>query len=335
MSPSSAPFGWDSFDSDVVEGLYRRAPAAFDPAPSGGLRCPFAGHDHVLTWADGDLRRGTVPCGEPPVTFRASPTFVYENRLDNFIAGHHLVEQIQAWGKAEVHRLGHENSEDALTWNVFRSVQQSVRLGLIAAGLARVESRVEPSLYLWGRRIDEDDTLPWTELQAVRDDVEEGFRQQTEPDAALRFDDWGWVLIEAKFGSPMTTYARSPQRVSAWVERYADRAPDLLDATKLLEIEGADFPEQALRSVVFAATLAAREGAACHVVALVRERDWLKAEGLVRPCLTTKGGESFSVRSWEQLAATLPRDDATLAPLRAYLGRKSFSLRRALDLAAL
>jgi hypothetical protein len=103
-----------------------------------------------LPWRNGDYTQGTIPCGEPPISFRVSPTFIYEHPLDNFIAGHQLIETASSWGKAETHRLGYENSEDALTWNVFRSLQEAERLGIGAAALASVESRAEPTLYLWG-----------------------------------------------------------------------------------------------------------------------------------------------------------------------------------------
>lgn len=60
--------------------------------------------------------KGTISHGSPEVVFRVKPTYILTERLDNFIVGHDLVSAVinGDWDKAETHRLGHENSEDAL-----------------------------------------------------------------------------------------------------------------------------------------------------------------------------------------------------------------------------
>jgi hypothetical protein len=80
------------------------------------------------------VRRGTDWHGSPSLRFHASPTFVLEKPLNNFNVGRTLVKEAPTglWGKAETHRLGRENSEDAVTWNVFRAFQEAGELHLAA-----------------------------------------------------------------------------------------------------------------------------------------------------------------------------------------------------------
>jgi len=82
---------------------------------------PVQGPPRPHPWAHGDYTKGTEPHGDPPVSFRVSPTYVLQDHLENFIVGRELVDTLT--GKAETWRLGNENSEDALSFNVFRSLQ--------------------------------------------------------------------------------------------------------------------------------------------------------------------------------------------------------------------
>ena len=110
------------------------------------------------------------------------------------------------WKKAETFRLGYENSEDAVSWNVFRSLQEAGQLGLAMKAFAGIEAE-DADLMLWGRRIDLDATAAVPELQRAPDMLEATRRQPTEPDVVLRVPGWGWIFIEAKFSSLTSTHA--------------------------------------------------------------------------------------------------------------------------------
>lgn len=149
-------------------------------------------------------RNGTTPHGSPEVVFRVKLTFILTNRLANFIVGEGLVEEAMkgTLGKAETHRLGYENSEDALTFNVFRSLQEAGSLGRVAELATGEPAPGEPDLFLWGRQVHPDGTAErWKELQEIRDRVEPTHRQQTEPDVCLHVSGWGWIFIEGEVRS--------------------------------------------------------------------------------------------------------------------------------------
>ena len=96
-------------------------------------------------------------------------------------------------------RWGHENSEDALTWNVFRTFEKAGKLSLLAALLTgeRVQM-VEPiELIPWSNH----NGSPWEPLEQARQHFKEGKRIPTEPDVVL-LSRSGMVFVEAKFGSP-------------------------------------------------------------------------------------------------------------------------------------
>jgi len=82
------PPGWSAFDPQRVDELHRSAKSADAP-------CPIKGHDsHRLPWRSGDYRKGSEFHGDPPVSFRVSPTYVLEQQQDNFIVARELLGQL-------------------------------------------------------------------------------------------------------------------------------------------------------------------------------------------------------------------------------------------------
>lgn len=324
--------GWTHFDADVVAQLHGDDPAVVDKSPEGGMRCPLAGHDDWLKWDADGYKKGTQSHGEPPMRFRVSPTYILEDPLRNFIAGQELVAGALRgdWKKAETHRVGYENSEDALSWNVFRSLQEAGQLHLAAKVLAGVEVDAEPELILWGQRIISDATMSTPEIQRALDQLEPGYGQQTEPDVVLRIPGWGWIFIEAKLSSPTSTYAGNPAKITVWRNTYATRFTGLFDPAGLAAADPKTFPEQLLRNVAVAHAVANGQNAV--VIALVRRQYAPAVEGWGNPYLAPDAPVATGATTWEELYAALPTDDARLSTLRGYLEHKSVGLRRALDL---
>jgi hypothetical protein len=327
-------YGWRDFDQEVVEGLVENDDRFISRRPGGWIACPLNGHyDDRLAWKDDNYRKGSVAHGDPPASFRASPTYVLERPLDNIVAGRDLIaEAIDGrWGKAEARRLGNENSGDAVTWNVFRSLQEAGRLADAARLLAGVEASSRPELFLWGRRIAMEESDVWAELQAVRDrlepDLEPGKGQQTEPDACLHIAGWGWVLIEARLGSGTGVYD-DPTRVESWLDRYSTACPGVFDEAAIRAVKPREFPEELLRTVAFAHSLRA-EAEHAVVVALVRENDPTEVERWVGRCLAETATVEFRRATWEDLYRALDPDEPSLQLLRRYLESKSYGLRQA------
>lgn len=318
MLQAVAPPGWSAFDPKRINEL--RVSAGSVDAP-----CPFKGHrSHRLPWRSGSYRKGTEFHGDPPVSFRVSPTYVLEDQQDNFIVGHELLGQLA--GKAETWRLGNENSEDAVSFNVFRSLQEAGALSEAARLFAGVDVTTPPELIVWGRRLDRAATHPVPELQAALADLEAWPGQQTEPDVILRVPRWGWIFVEAKLASPTSTLKGKPEKLKGWGTIYGGSG--IFDLDAIAAADPAAFPEQLLRNVALAHRVAGQERAA--VVALVRGVDASSVEAWEAGYMADDAILTGSA-TWEQLyGLTKAREE--LAGLRAYMADKSVNLRPAFAL---
>lgn len=327
----TARLGHASFLRHVVTALKRREHPFIDTSPDGGMICPIHGEsERPLAWVEGNYRKGTV--SHAGVTFRVSPTFVYDEPRDNFIVGYSVLEQLLE-SKAEIWRLGNENSEDALSWNFFRSIQEAGKLRDAYRILTGMAPSSEPDLLLWGHRIEATSAGKVPELQDVLDRLEPRIRprqQQTEPDVVLRDSALGWVFIEAKLGSPTSTYRGREHKLAAWMDRYPAAAPEAFSASGLAGADPGSFPEQILRNAAIAAGVSRGEQA--HVVGLLRRSYAPRLEEMVNPFLNPVGPVTFSRATWEDLVEELC-DCPELADLRSYMVDKSYRLERAFEVA--
>ncbi|MSO94561.1 MAG: hypothetical protein EXQ81_02045 [Thermoleophilia bacterium] len=330
----SRAYGWRDFDPEVVEGLVENDSRFISRRAGGWIASPFVGHyDNRLAWKDDNFKKGSVAAGDPPVSFRAAPTYVLERPLDNVIAGRELIVDAAAgrWGNPEATRLGNENSEGALTWNVFRALQEAGRLGVAADALAGLDgSPAEPELFFWGRRVTLDTATVWDDLAATLAKLEPNAAQHVEPDVCLHVPGFGWVVIEASFG-PSSDAFDDPARVEEFLELYAAACPGLFAEERIRTTRLRDVPPLLLRTIAVAHSLKA-DGEQAVVIAVVRESDTTDVERRVGRCLAETADVAFRRVTWESLYRALDPADPALAPLRGYLENKSFGLRPAFAL---
>lgn len=205
------PYGIHDLEPDVLQvpGLPRR------------VRCYFRGCERILRTPTRGVP-GEV-CPEHGIRCHhssAGATYTYRDAKRNIVASPELFERcvLRNPFKYESHRFGFEKSEDAVSWNVFRSLQEAGVLGKIGEVLTGETAPIEPHLYLWGLDLSEDRFEPWQLLVAARERFESNLpvkRPQTEPDIALHVPGRYLVLIEAKFTSPNTCYERGPRQTKA------------------------------------------------------------------------------------------------------------------------
>ncbi len=326
-------YGWRDFDQEVVEGLVENDARFVNRRADGWIASPLVGHyDNRLAWKDDNFKKGSVPIGDPPASFRAAPTYVLERPIDNFIAGRELIADAIAgrWGTTEAARLGNENSEGALTWNVFRSLQEAERLSVACRALCRARVGGRAGSVLLGATNHDNGVDRVEQLERLLDDLDPGAAPHVVPDVCLHVPGWGWLVIEASFG-PSTDTTDDPERVEGFLERYATACPGLFDEAAVRNARLRDIPPLLLRTIAVAHTLRA-DGERAVVVALVRKNDTADLERKVGRFLADPAEVGFRRATWESLYQALDPDEPRLSPLRDYLENKSFGLRPAFSL---
>ena len=100
-------------------------------------------------------------------------------------------------------RIGSLHSEDALSWNLFRSLHQTCKLHLVTDFLS--PGMEMSTLYFWGHSVDESSAKIDATVQEALNEIEpwgrDGRRQQTETDVMLRGPS-DLVMVECKLGVP-------------------------------------------------------------------------------------------------------------------------------------
>jgi Holliday junction resolvase-like predicted endonuclease len=288
-------------------------------------------------------------------------TFVYYNgdgskekhqaRLRNFLPGgrHFLAAHIlDNKKKAESHRLGAENSEDALTWNVFGELH---RLGLthVVYNMLTGENAAakQVKLFLWGLNIDFADNRAdfWECLENTRRSLENGIRRfLTEPDIILLGPKM-LILIEAKFTSGNTVSVENedvadekPKSRHGLIQRYIEN--NQLWAPVLCRGDlGETIHSQLLRMIVFACTMAQINNLDWKVVNLVSRTQWNKC-GVRKGydfkdptnAIPKKVTDHFRFLYWEDFYHAILANEPLAKEIAEYIRKKSANLLRAFDL---
>ena len=261
---------------------------------------------------------------------------LFENR---YFADHILGNAV----KAETHRICHETSEDALTWNVFSRLATAGVLRGLVSNLTNQDVKANPELYLWGLKcsLKESSTpLLFPPLAKAREVFEPDIRNYlTEPDIMLYVPGRILMCIEAKFtsGNPIATANREedilgekPASRAGILRRYTAAA--LPDGALLADAATTPFYSQLYRNVVFAMHMAEHLGVQWAVVSLVSEGQCQKQRQkpelqdptpAMHALLPATSRKWFAAYSWERLYADHVANNPALADLAEYMSNKS------------
>lgn len=143
-------------------------------------------------------------------------TFEYESDTDNLLWGSStdldIMERI-ARVKRES-RMKRDNSEDAVTWNVFRFLQQKKLMSEFLSGYSS-QMVGDCKLIFWS--YSRHDKAPWQWLSQAREHFGETQNRGTEPDMIV-ISDTALYFIEAKFTSSNSTKPSNPAVLPMYVE---------------------------------------------------------------------------------------------------------------------
>jgi len=296
----------------------RRGPSG-DICPEHGIRCHYSGScsGRSATYSYPDVGRNII----------ASPKLFVEK-----IVGHPF--------KYESHRLGLENSEDALSWNVFRSLQEAGCLRQIAAAITGEDLPYEPHLYLWGICTTDDMLEPWDLLIHARKRFESHLpvdRPQTEPDIALHLPGKYLILIEAKFTSSNTYYERGRRKDShsltldELLDIYYDHRLTILNRRKAAAAPRVAY--QLWRNTVFAEWMALEDHprTKAYHVNLVRHGYEQDTADEFAGLISDNHKDRFRRLTWEEIYGTV-NGEKRLETMRRYMETKTTRLEKAFQI---
>jgi hypothetical protein len=325
----SLPFGVNELDPQVVS----------HPDNRNLVRCYVRGCRHFVRRPTRQQRGEACPDHRIFCHYsRFGATYSYADVRRNIIASPNLFAKriVGHPFKYESHRLGSENSEDALSWNVFRSLQEASCLARVARLLTGEEHAAEPDLYLWGIRVSDDSFAPWDLLIAARQRFERQLpvkRPLTEPDIALHLPGRYLILIEAKFTSLNPVYVRGPRQnqqsltFDELLQIYWDPSLRILDRAAALTRHCIHY--QLWRNMVFAEWMAKQESPTtkAYHVNLVRAGYEVSSSREFSELLVERFANRFCVSCWELIL-----DDSLSTReilLNQYLHTKTAHLRKA------
>jgi hypothetical protein len=320
---NSPPFGL----SDIKRGIFRSYQRQ-DPQ--------FIKGDDILCCIEGckswlkRRRKGSKNfdfCPSHHISLSAS-TYLHENPEHNLIVHRGLYKTIR---KTE-DRLVNENSEDALTWNVFVGFYALHALAQLFSAITDLKPRSEPELYLWGNPIADAACNKWANVKRVQSELEPGKQIPTEPDIILRVPGQALVLIEAKFRSPNSRHDKKVKRRGEafdYLSTYPAKSGclDPLNRKWIRTAAPRQILEQLCRNTIFGHWLA-EPGEKLFVINLVSsdlEKEVEHEFGLHLADVDT----TFRRITWESLLSVSACESAAAEPLKRYMANKTHSLRPA------
>jgi hypothetical protein len=267
---------------------------------------------------------------------RSGVTYSYENVRRNIIVAPSLLADrvVGHPFKHDSSRFGLEKSEDALTWNVFRSLQEAGCLREVARMVTGLEVAEEPLLFLWGLCQTGDTLEPWNLLVQARKHFESDLpvkRPLTEPDIGLYLPGHYLILIEAKFTGENPFYRDGSRRDDTSLTKDELLNIYQFSEMQILDMEVAKRANQVYyqlwRNTVFAEWMVLADGRGTRAwhVNLTREGYEADSCGNFREMLRPGHGDRFLHVTWEKIF-NLSMRIARLGRLRDYLGKKTAGL---------
>jgi len=293
------PYGTNDIEAGVSE---KYGSGSNEVLRKEQIRCCIKG---CAEWLSKRHRKGRSAndcyCAKHGISVSNSPTYVYKDHERNFIVKQDLLKQVH---KVERWRLGNEKSEDAISWNVFLSLQGMNALGDFTELVTGRKAEKEPVLYMWGNRISGTGVGTWGELLKLREHLEKGLQFATEPDIAIHVPGQFLMFCEAKFTSANSIFKKGERAdsIAGLLSRYKPPTnnPDPLNRKYISALPEDQVQQQLCRNVLFASWLAANNEDV-WIVNLVREVAETDVESRFRPCLTEQMQSHFKRVTWEQI----------------------------------
>jgi len=171
------------------------------------VECPVKGCNHIVPRQRKVFKRSEqFKCPEHGI-FISPSTFEYENKLENILWKDAVDRDLLLKGifgvKRETERIARDNSEDAVTWNVFRYLEKQKLLEGYLSSLTGAPIDGCEVIY-WSYCQSQAKRGCWNPLQQVREEFELNPAKGSEPDLIIKANN-ALFLIEAKLNANNNT----------------------------------------------------------------------------------------------------------------------------------
>jgi hypothetical protein len=175
------------------------------------VECPVKGCNHFVPRQRKVFKRSEeFKCPEHGI-FISPSTFEYQNKLDNLLwkspQDQDLLFNKIFNVKRETERIARDNSEDAVTWNVFRYLEKQKLIGGFLSNLIGVPVDDCEVIY-WSYSQSQALSGCWKPLQQIREEFELKPTKGSEPDLIIKSNN-ALFLIEAKLNASNNTVPSS------------------------------------------------------------------------------------------------------------------------------
>lgn len=160
------------------------------------VECPVKGCiEKVERQREAFKREKRFKCPEHNI-YISPTTFEYQSEADNILWKEkddlNLLNQIKAVKRES--RFARDNSEDAVTWNVFRFLERNDLIDSILSSIINFPLKSSELIY-WSYSQKENSS--WSELNKAREEFGEEIKRSSEPDVIIKTDNT-LLFIEAK-----------------------------------------------------------------------------------------------------------------------------------------
>lgn len=230
--------------------------------------------------------------------FVSPSTFEYENELENLLwsdeADQNLLRSIKTVKRES--RMAHDNSEDAVTWNVFRFLEKEKLMANCFSDLIGRMAQ-EPEIVYWS--YSQRERKIWTPLKTAREEFETKPEEGSEPDIIVATDRTLFI-VEAKLTATNNT---KPKMNSSIVQKkYTTGGNNWFSEVFSSNFETLAFSKrkyEPLRLWLLGSWVAQNLGLDFCLVNLVPSTKEKNIEESFKPLIREKRGRFFRRMAWE------------------------------------
>lgn len=236
--------------------------------------------------------------------FISPSTFEYQNKLDNLLwksqEDQDLLFNRIFSVKRETERIARDNSEDAVTWNVFRYLEKQKLIGGFLSNLTGTQVDDCEVIY-WSHSQSQVKNGCWNLLQQVREEFELNPTKGSEPDLFIKSNN-ALFLMEAKLNASNNTVPGSKDpAVKKKYENGCQGWYNKVFQSQFEEIAVIDKKYELLRFWLLGTKIADRLHTNFYLVNLVPQEKETTIESFFKKQIKESSDRTFLRATWEEI----------------------------------